>query len=266
MENRPDERDAIYRDLHSRQLEPDEANNRHAAQVILGMLFEIFRPESVLDVGCGLGTWLAVAREMGVRDIQGVDGSWLEKSRLRVPEQSVQVLDLEKPFDLGRRFDLVICLEVAEHLDERAARGIVASLVKHGDVVLFSAAIPHQGGHHHVNEQWPDYWDALFAERRFETLDFLRARIWKDSSILWWLRQNLLLMVRKSLLEGSGVFSTLKRKESPLSLVHPDFYLGKLKQLTAIVEEHQKILGLLSAGGTFNVRKEAGGNITITRI
>jgi len=265
MENRPDERDAVYRDLHARQLEPDEANNRHAAQVILGMLFGVFRPESVLDVGCGLGTWLAVAREMGVRVIQGVDGLWLEKSRLRIPEESVQVLDLEKPFDLGRRFDLVVCLEVAEHLDEMSARGIVASLVRHSDVILFSAAIPHQGGHHHVNEQWPDYWDALFAERRFKTLEVFRARIWKDSSILWWLRQNLLLMVREDLLQSSDAFSTLMKPASPLSLVHPDFYLGKLKQLTAIAEEHQNILGLLSAGGTFNVKKEPGGNITITR-
>ncbi len=266
MGNRPDERDAIYRDLHARQLEPDEANNRHAAQVILGMLFKVFRPESVLDVGCGLGTWLSVAQEMGVRDIQGVDGSWLDKSRLRISEQLVQVRDLEKSFDLGRRFDLVICLEVAEHLDEKAARGIVASLVKHSDVILFSAAIPHQGGHHHVNEQWPDYWQALFSERRFDTLDILRARIWKDSSILWWLRQNLLLMVRKNLVEESETLGALNQTPGPLSLVHPDFYLGKLQQLNAIAEEHTKILGLLSTGGSFNVKKDPNGNITITRV
>jgi SAM-dependent methyltransferase len=266
MADKPDEREAIYRDLHERQLEPDEANNRHAARVILGMLFEIYRPASALDVGCGLGTWLAAAQELGVEDVQGVDGEWLNKSQLRISEKLVQVLDLEKPFDLGRRFDLAICLEVAEHLGEKSARGLVASLVKHADVVLFSAAIPHQGGHHHVNEQWPDYWHSLFAERRFDTLDILRAHIWKDPSILWWLRQNLLLMVRKSLLESGRAFSKLRQPASPLSMVHPDFYLGKLKQLTAIAEEHQKILGLLSTGGTFSVKKEADGNITITRV
>jgi hypothetical protein len=49
------------------------------------MLFEVFTPKSMLDIGCGLGTWLSVAREMGVQDVNGIDGAWLDKTRLRVP-------------------------------------------------------------------------------------------------------------------------------------------------------------------------------------
>jgi len=258
--------DAIYRDLHAQQLEVDEGKNRHAAEVILGMLFKEFMPQSVLDVGCGLGTWLSVARRLGVRDIFGVDGRWLDKTRLRIPEDVVRILDLEKPFDLGRRFDMAICLEVAEHLDAKAAAGFVASLTAHADIILFSAAIPFQGGHHHVNEQWPTYWCSLLDERGFETLDVIRARIWTDDSIHLWLRQNTLLIVKKHLAEGGGVFSNLQQYPQPLSLVHPDVYLLRLQQAQAALAEHNNILKLLSAGGTFNVTKEADGRITITRI
>jgi SAM-dependent methyltransferase len=267
MDEKPvDERDAIYRDLHAQQLEADEGKNRHAAQVILGMLFKEFMPKSVLDVGCGLGTWLSVAHRLGVGDVLGVDGSWLDKARLRISEDLVRILDLEKSFDLGRRFDMAICLEVAEHLDAKAAAGFVASLTAHADIILFSAAIPLQGGHHHVNEQWPAYWCTLFEEQGFETLDAIRAPIWTDNSIHVWLRQNALLIVKKHLATGDGIFSKLLKHTPPLSIVHPEVYLLMLQQAQAALAEHNKIVGLLSAGGTFNVRKESNGRITIARV
>jgi SAM-dependent methyltransferase len=260
-----DERSAIYKDLHARQLEAEEAANRHSAAVIFGLLFEIFKPQSMLDVGCGLGTWLSVAREMGIHDIRGIDGAWLDKSRLRVPEHLVRVQDLENPFDFQRRFDLVSCLEVAEHLDASAAGSLVSSLTSHGDVLMFSAAIPFQGGHHHVNEQWPDYWKSLFQEKGFSPVDYLRPRIWNDRSILWWLRQNLLLFVNERALEKNGTFRELAKIAHPLSIVHPDVYMEKINAVEAALQEHTKILALLSAGGLFHVRKESNGNIAIAR-
>jgi SAM-dependent methyltransferase len=260
-----DERSAVYQDLHARQLESEEATNRHSARVILSMLFEAFAPKSMLDVGCGLGTWLSVAHEMGVQDVNGIDGVWLDKTRLRVQEDLVQVRDLEKPFNLGRRFDLVTCLEVAEHLDGNVARNFIASLTSHGDVLLFSAAIPFQGGHHHVNEQWPDYWRLLFQEQDYHPIDFVRERIWNDSSILWWLRQNILLFVNDHAIRNNDIFRELSRRTSPLSIVHPDVYVSRLKSAQAVLEEHNKLITLLSAGGTFNAKKEPNGQLTITR-
>ena len=267
MENRPtDERGDIYRDLHSGQLEAEESQNRHSARIILGILFEEFMPASVLDVGCGLGTWLSVAQELGVKDIQGVDGAWLDKTRLRIPERLVQVLDLEKPFDLGRRFDLAICLEVAEHLDGASARGFVSSLVSHSEVLLFSAAIPLQGGHHHVNEQWPDYWRTLFEDCGFEMLDSIRGRIWADNSVHLWLRQNVFLVVKKTPAGHDSIAARFTRLAPPLSVVHPELYLLKLQHALSTLEEYGKVQALLAGGGNFNVRREPDGRITITRI
>ena len=151
-----DNREKIYRDLHD-MLEPQERQNHISAHKVLHLLFERYKPSSVLDVGCGLGTWLSVARELGVEAIFGIEGQWLDLKQLRIEPEYVAVRDLELPFNLSRAFDLVISLEVAEHLSPNAAHSVSASLIAHGDIVLFSAAIPHQGGHNHINEQLPSY-------------------------------------------------------------------------------------------------------------
>src|SRR5688500_16568736 len=118
----------IYRDLHGGQMAQQEALNRSSAERILGILFDYVRPQSVLDVGCGFGTWMDVAAKMGVGEVRGVEGDWLDRSQLAVDSSLVQTLDLEKSFDVGRRFDLTICLEVAEHLSEPAADPFIESL------------------------------------------------------------------------------------------------------------------------------------------
>src|SRR5262245_5516798 len=168
--NAADQRPEIYQDLHG-LLSAQETANIISAQRILDIVMDYHRPASLLDVGCGIGTWLKVAQSRGISDIAGIDGPWLDVSKLRVDQRFVGVRDLEKPFDLGRRFDLVICLEVAEHLSATAADSFIESLTRHAPVVLFSAAIPHQGGHHHVNEQFLSYWVERFGRAGFKPLN-----------------------------------------------------------------------------------------------
>jgi hypothetical protein len=140
-----DPRREVHADLQGRQLQAEEAKNARSAERVLEIVFRYYQPASVLDVGCGLGTWLKVAAAIGVRDIHGMDGPWLDLSRLQIDPRCVEMRDLEQGFDLGRRFDLVICLEVAEHLVPSAAEGFIAALTRHAPAVLFSAAIPYQG-------------------------------------------------------------------------------------------------------------------------
>ena len=261
-----DSRGASYRNLHGGQLESEDETNRQSAQTILRILFRHVAPKSILDVGCGLGTWLSVARAFGVEDVQGVEGPWLEKARLRVPADRVVLHDLAKPFRLGRRFDLAICLEVAEHLEGEEAPGFIDSLTAHADLLLFSAAIPLQGGDCHVNEQWPDYWCALFKERGFEVLDFIRAQIWGDHSIHLWLRQNILLFVKSQVLESNMELASLNRHAGPLSIVHPVLYTSWLQTANERIQEHQKLMALLASGGTFSVKKESNGFLNISRL
>jgi SAM-dependent methyltransferase len=266
MRESPDERGAVYQDLHRGQLSQQEGANHVSAEFILTQLFRYYVPKSVLDVGCGIGTWLAVARSKGVADILGIEGKWLDPKLARIAEDLIVDLDLEQPFDLGRRFDLAISLEVAEHLSARAASGFVESLARHADVVLFSAAIPFQGGHHHVNEQFLDYWGQLFEARGYRPVDCLRALLWTNPAILWWLRQNTVVFAKTELTTGQGPFAGRAEGSGPLSIVHPDVYLDRMKNSQRINEEHAQLIALLSSGTTFSVQRHANGQLTINKL
>jgi hypothetical protein len=124
--------------------------------------------------------------------------------------------DLEQPWDLGRKFDLVLCLEVAEHLHENSAAHLVRSLTMHSDLVVFSAACPNQFGQGHINCQWPVYWQELFNSSNYSCFDELRDLIWDLDFPEFWYKQNI-FVAKKNVHNGCN--------ESRLSsLVHPDLY------------------------------------------
>jgi len=164
-----------------------------SAMAVVPLVKSVLPVESVLDVGGGNGVWARVWEEHGATATL-VDGDYVKAPLVA----DFQPRDLSKPLDLGRRFDLVQSLEVAEHLPASSARDFVASLVRHGDVVLFSAASPGQGGEHHVNEQPPEYWRALFAEQGFECFDFLRAPLRDRREVRPWYRYNTLLYANEA--------------------------------------------------------------------
>jgi len=197
-----------------------------SARVIVPMVVDLIGPASVLDVGCGDGTWLDAYRRAGVGDYFGVDGGDVA-GVLRVPPDRFASHDLTAPLDLGGRFDLVQCLEVAQNLPVGAAEGLVRSLVRHGDAVLFSAAIPHQGGAGHMNEQWPDYWAQLFRRAGFGVYDWARPRVWADDRVAWWYAQNAVLFVRDGTrAEWVGRLPPPASVGPLLRLVHPKRYLA----------------------------------------
>lgn len=157
----------------------------------LACLLDGWRPADLLDVGCGNGTWLCAAMQLGIEDVAGLDGVALPQEALHVPAQLVRHCDLGGTWGVTRRFELVLSLEVAEHLSPDAATGFVQSLTSCGDRIFFSAATPWQEGQHHVNCQWPEYWQKLFNQHGFACRDVLRWKIWNDSRIEPWYRQNI---------------------------------------------------------------------------
>lgn len=165
----------------------------YSAKQVLGHIAKHVRIASVLDVGCGEGAWLSAWTNLGVEDIAGIDGDYVERKRLLIPGNSFIPTDLGKPFSLGRKFDLVQSLEVAEHLPESRAAGFVGDITRHGDLVLFSAAAKGQGGHNHVNEQDYEYWRRLFADHGYAAIDFLRPLLSADKGIEPWYRYNCFL-------------------------------------------------------------------------
>ena len=201
----------------------------YAARTILPIVLDALPSvRSTVDFGCGVGTWLSVLAEQGVEDLLGMDGAWVEKELLEIAEERFRKVDLERPIELDRRFDLAMALEVAEHLPPASAQGFVDSLTRASDFVLFSAAVPFQGGEGHVNEQWPDYWAGLFARCGFVPVDLVRRHIWKDRRVPVWYRQNLLLFVKESEKEHLDL-DVSAHEGLPLSLVHPDLYLLRME-------------------------------------
>jgi SAM-dependent methyltransferase len=205
-----------------------------SAKVVVPMVMEAVRPSSVLDVGCGAGAWLRVFLDHGVDDVLGVDFSDAAREAAALGNGRYRSVDLSRSLQLGRRFDLALCLEVAEHLPAAAADDLVESLVGHAETVLFSAAIPFQGGTGHQNEQWPEYWVEKFRRHGLAVCDFIRPRIWSDPKVAWWYAQNLLLFAS----EKSFATIPFLREEADLttgkslSRVHPTLYLEKVRRPT----------------------------------
>lgn len=207
--------------------------SRRSAEAIVPIALNLVRPRSVIDVGCGLGVWLDVFREHGLEDVWGVDGFHVDRQLLAIPAERFLQSDLRQPIRLSRRFDLVVSVEVAEHLPPECAAPFVESLTGLGSAVLFSAAIPHQGGVDHVNEQWPEYWAERFARHGYRAIDCVRPRIWNDERVEWWYAQNTLLFAERTRVKEDPQLRAAHAatNHSALALVHPRKYLWLIEWL-----------------------------------
>lgn len=197
-----------------------------SADVIVPILLEMIKPSSVIDVGCGTGSWLSVFSNYGVRDILGVDGDWVRQLETQVPRTFIRFHDLEKPFSLDRTFDMAISLEVAEHLTASRASGFVFDLTRLAPIIVFSAAVPYQRGVGHINEQWPNYWAAMFKEHDFHVLDAVRWKIWDNPAVSVWYAQNILVFATKKAIAESPELSALygTANTNALAVVHPRLF------------------------------------------
>lgn len=207
-------------------------NRSHASGTIVApLVIDALSPRpirSVVDVGCGMGVWAAAFAEHGATEVTGIDGAWVNTAHLAIPADRFITADLTRPITLQQKFDLALCMEVGEHLPHEAAPTLVQSLTALAPVVLFSAAIPHQGGNHHINEQWPQYWAGHFAREGYTPVDCIRRKIWTDERLDYYYAQNAFLYVRKDLL---GSYPNLQKEiesgnGTALPLVHPVKFLS----------------------------------------
>ena len=198
-----------------------------SAEVIVPLVMQLLAVQSVVDVGCGDGSWLAVFRRLGINETLGMDGEYVERRVLQIPADRFRATDLTKSFALTSTFDLAISLEVGEHLPANCAAAFVEDLTRLAPAILFSAAIPHQGGVDHVNEQWPDKWAALFAKHGFLPVDCIRKRVWRNDAVEWWYAQNTLLFVKPEVLQRNAALKAEYEQSSGElpRLVHPKRYL-----------------------------------------
>lgn len=222
--------DQLYGDAF---YEAHDAASLKSARIYLKYLWDFIQPKSVADVGCGRGTWLKAAHELGCDTLIGLDGAWNNQSQMIDPVIKFQGVDLNNPFNQSP-VDLAISLEVAEHLEREYGPDFVGSLSKLSDAVLFSAAYPAQGGVNHLNERPHTYWAGLFAERGFLPFDLFRPTFWGDENVSYWYRQNTFLYAR----QDGAAFAALQRQgvhclHNPafMDCIHPSLYHPKIDAL-----------------------------------
>jgi SAM-dependent methyltransferase len=162
-----------------------EGSQRSAAAVV-PLVMETISPRTVVDVGCGEGWWGKAFEAKGC-EVIGLD----DDGRPIIPSRRVDLADTLPIFE--NDFDLAICLEVAEHLPLERAETFISELCGLSHTILFSAAVPGQGGTGHLNEQWPPYWAELFMANGFSCSDKLRWVLWYDERVSWWYRQNIFI-------------------------------------------------------------------------
>ncbi|MBR5709991.1 MAG: methyltransferase domain-containing protein [Thermoguttaceae bacterium] len=176
-----------------------------AAGVILPYLFQFYKPNSVIDIGCGSGSWLRACQDLGVGTIHGVDINEVDEQTLFVPRDVIDIFDFsnltsQEKFAHSQKYDLAISLEVAEHLEPQNAVSFVKYLTSFSDVVLFSAAHPFQSGVHHVNCQPAVYWSSLFKNEDYVCVDIMRRQLMFVPQLdeCYWYGQNSFLYVHNS--------------------------------------------------------------------
>jgi Methyltransferase domain len=184
-----------------------------SAERFSAFLAPLLGVSSILDVGCGRGAWLCEWQNAGVKIAQGVDGPYVRQQSLLIPVQDFTAVDLSKKFDLGRRYDLVSSLEVAEHLPRSCSETFISSLVTHADLVLFSAATPGQGGENHINERPLSFWQNIFKTKGYEAYDVIRPVFRASKGVEPWYRFNTVLYVNERIRSSLPVAVTGARVE-----------------------------------------------------
>jgi SAM-dependent methyltransferase len=225
-----------------------------SASVIVPIVKEIFAPRSVCDVGCGVGTWLRAWKDNGVGDIRGLDGEYVDRSQLMIDDGDFRCHDLRQPLPSDAKYDLAMSLEVAEHLPPDRSESFIAELTALAPVVLFSAAIPQQGGTDHINERWQSYWAGLFGKQGFSPLDVIRPAVWENDAVERWYRQNTIIYCRNDMVAGYA--PRCVGQQLPLSIVHPKQYV-EIRQEYNVAGAFELLRGAVQRAVLRRLKKDA---------
>ena len=196
--------------------------NYRSAKIILPMIFKYYKPDSMIDIGCGIGTWLSAALELGIENLQGIDCNEISEDFLLIPRKYISIDNLETHENKdNKKYDIAVSVEVAEHLNNSVSEHFVQTLTSYSKVIIFSAGIPYQEGDYHINCQPPKFWYDIFSKYGYVCFDFRDKlmNLWEEINPCY--SQNLLLYVHKDLAHiFENVFNTTNK---PIFFYHPAY-------------------------------------------
>ena len=180
---------------HDYYAETVEDAARESATVMAASMVEFFKPQTVIDVGCGTGALIEAFRQMG-RDVYGLEYSnaalaYCHKRALPVRKFNITRDNLD-----GHRYGLAVSFEVAEHLPAWNADRYIALLCSLSPLIVMSAATPGSGGTDHINEQPHSYWIGKLADKGYsfdQASSAKLAREWKAAGIAYWYADNVMV-------------------------------------------------------------------------
>jgi len=214
---------------YSEDFYTDYAQIVSSLDAVVSLIMRIVNPDSVVDFGCAVGGALSCFKAKGVSEILGVDGFWVKDEQLLIANDEFIRHDFNKGFlSLPKKYDLAISTEVAEHVEDANADTFIETLVNASDVIVFSAAVPGQGGTNHVNEQWPQYWIDKFSAHDFIVFDCIREYLWNNDDVPFLYRQNLFLFCKN---DKTSCLNLPEITSKRYNIIHPVHYERKLFQL-----------------------------------
>lgn len=242
------------------------AGSLESARIILPKVFDLLSHvevsvRSFVDIGAGAGTWARTASDLGVNDVCAIEGEWIEPVATFVRKELYRYEDASAPISFNRRYDLAVSLEVGEHIGANNAAIFAHNLVKSSDILLFSAAIPGQGGTDHINEQWPNYWVQILASHGYRVFDVIRWMLWDEDTVPFWYRQNLLLFVNEECGDVCRRLDSLPYRlfmpTGANAVVHPEKYLSTRR--AALFPSLKRIIGAFPGALTRAVQRRVRG-------
>lgn len=194
-----------------------------SARLVIDIFKKYYNPHSVIDLGCGVGTWLKAWQENGANEILGVDANQMPENMLYISRKNLHVVDFENSsFNVDKKYDLAQSLECLEHISPQNEDKILSILYKASDLVLFSAAIPMQVGTNHINCHKLQYWVDKFKDKGYKCYDIIRPEcIKKNIKIGSWYMQNILVFAKDEkaqILEEKGAIPI----EKPVLFYHSE--------------------------------------------
>lgn len=225
--------DKKYQEMWKAQWRIEVAYN--SAMEILPIIFEYYKPSNIIDIGCGVGAWLKAFKDLGIKNYKGIDGVDIEEPL--VPKENIETTNLLEHKNINNiKYDLVTSLEVAEHIPNQYSKSFIDLLTSYGDVILFSAAIPHQPGVDHINCRPILFWVDIFNKKGYDCFDFIRNKTYYNKKVTHYYSQNILLFVKK---EKTDIFTKqhLEINNFPIFFYHPIYFESLIKEKNKLITE-----------------------------